>query len=100
MADAAESPKAIEIIDGCGDWGPEQNWATIWFVVVVLIGIIATLWFSGIDHYMYVTDAEVIDYRAMRENRMASTLVGSGNKDSRSSGDLASVRESVSGQRP
>ena len=85
-----------EISDGCAGWGPNQSWAVVWFFAVVLIGIIATLSFSGLDYFLYTTDAEVVDYHAHRVNRLASTAIGSGNKDPRTFGDLSSVRNSLS----
>ena len=79
----------------CGDFGPTQQFAFVWFVVVIAIGCVATWGFSVLDRFMWENDAEfVLDYDEYTENRVAVTSIPSERVDPRAHGDLATAAES------
>ena len=94
MADPSE---AVEIADPCADFGPAQRTAVVWFIVMVLGGALLTARLAGIDAWMFVNNAEVLDYEKYRENRAAFSGLASERSDPRSRGDLSSAEQSVSG---
>lgn len=77
------------IEDPCGEIGPDQRWAMVWFVVVVIIGACATYTLTRIDRKNYDTKGQFFDYEAYRQNRLATTTIGSDTKDPRASSMLS-----------
>lgn len=70
-------------IDPCGEVGPVQRWAFVWFFVMVLCGGMLTYRLATIDRWMYDNNGERLDYDAYRENRSATTSIGSERIDPR-----------------
>lgn len=87
MSDSHEN-----IENPCGEFGPTQKWAVVWFFSVILIGIGAVYTLRNTDYYNYKTNGEFFNYSAYRENRSAATSIASDSIDPRSHADLASAR--------
>ena len=80
-----------QVVDPCGEFGPTQKWAVVWFFSVIIIGATAVYHLSKVDRMMYDTNAEFFDYGAYRENRKAQSSLRGDSFDPRSHGDLNSV---------
>lgn len=76
-----------------GSWGATQSWAVVWFFGAIIVGSGLTFLLSNIDHYLYNTNAEVLDYEKYRNNRSAFTSVPKEAQDPRALGDLRSAKE-------
>lgn len=77
--------------DPCGSSGPDQRWAYIWFVGVLLIAIPLTLQLASIDRWMYDNNGEMLNYKSYRENRTAQTSLKSESIDIRQDGELTAA---------
>ncbi len=71
--------------DPCGEFGPDQRWAVAWFVSVIIIGTAATYGLSRVDRFNYDTKGIFIDNEKYRQNRLATTSIGSETRDPRAS---------------
>ncbi len=93
MTDASEGAQEVEqgVIDPCGEFGPAQRSAVVWFVVTLIGGVLLTARLSGIDAWMYATNAQVLDFEKYKENRAAFTSLASERSDPRSRGDIGSA---------
>lgn len=87
-----------EVADPCGEFGPTQKWAVVWFCSVIVLGAVFIWNLSKIDRMMYDTNAEFYDYGAYRENRQAQASLRGDSFDPRSHGDLASVLKRENGE--
>ncbi|MBL7662044.1 hypothetical protein JNK13_04745 [bacterium] len=89
----------ISIEDPCGEFGPTQRWALVWFVAVLAIGSFATYTFSQTDRWMYDNNAEFLDYQAYRENRNAIYSLAAERVDERAHrANLAHAEQSLDNQ--
>lgn len=84
--------------DPCGEFGPTQKWAVVWFLSILVIGSIAVWQFSKIDRRMYDSNAEFFDYGAYRENRLSQASLRGDSVDPRSHGDSVSVMQRGKGE--
>ena len=82
--------------DPCGDYGPTQRWATVWFFAVLAIGMVAVFIFRNTDYFMYHTNAEFYNYSAFQEARQAQYNIRSDSVDERSQGDYATAVQHIS----
>ena len=85
------SNSSAPLKDACGDYGPNQRWAAVWFFGVLIIGLIAISTLRNTDFYNYSTNGEFYDYAAYRSNKVGALYIGSDAVDERAHGDLASV---------
>ncbi len=89
---AGDTGVQITGTDPCADFGPTQRWALFWFVAVLLGGVTIVYKFASIDRWMYDNNAEFLDMKQYKENRVAQTSIPSESIDPRSQGDLSTVR--------
>lgn len=82
--------------DPCAEFGPAQRAALVWFAAVIVIGMALTYKLAGIDRWMFVHNAETLDYHAYKENRRAATTIASEQLDERQAGDYVSAIEKLS----
>ena len=75
--------------DPCGDFGPDQRYAVVWFFAVIIIGLAAVFTFRNTDAYNYATNGEFYDYAKFRANRVSQTHIASDGVDERSNGNLS-----------
>ena len=87
-----------EIENPCGTFGPDQRSALVWFLVVVIGGFCFVSYLCRVDAWMWINNAEVLNYTDYRHNRVASTTVGAERKDPRTFGDLGSQRARISAE--
>ncbi len=85
------------ITDPCNDGSPENFWAHIWFIAIVVIGCGVVYQLSHIDRWMYDNNGEFLDYDAYRDNRHATTSLGSERIDPRAQGDFVTATKRVEG---
>ena len=91
----------VIVQDPCGDVGPTQRWAIVWFFAVLLFGLGLVFTLRNTDHYNYMTNGEFFDYNAYGENRFTSAKMHGDSPDERSQGDYATAaRRAASGQAP
>lgn len=76
-----------------GSWGPTQSWAVVWFYGALLVGGSLTYFLSGVDHFLYQTNAETLDYNKYRNNRRSLTSIPRDSVDPRVFGDLRKAKE-------
>lgn len=62
--------------------------AVVWFIAAVTIGLAAIITGSQIDRWMYDSGAGVIDFSALKANRLASTSIRTESQDPRRNGTL------------
>lgn len=74
-----------DIDDPCADFGPDQRWAVVWFISVIVIGVAATYGLSKVDRFNYDTKGRFLDNEKYRQNRLATTSIGSESIDPRAS---------------
>lgn len=86
--------------DPCGEFGPTQRWALVWFIGVLLGGSALVAVLASIDNRMYTSGAEFIDWNRYRQNRTASTTIGAERIDPRTVGDIATARTRVEREGP
>ncbi|MBP9837648.1 MAG: hypothetical protein KBC84_02940 [Proteobacteria bacterium] len=84
-----------ECLDPCGDFGPDQKWAVVWFFAVVLIGIFAVTVLRNTDYYNYTHNGEFYDYEAYKSNRLSATSIASENVDERAHKSLSEVTKNL-----
>ena len=77
--------------DPCSDFTFVQRNALIWFFCAIALGLIVTVKFSAMDRWMYDNNAEFIDTKALKENRVASGSIRSETLDPRQGGDLVNA---------
>lgn len=78
--------------DPCGEIGPVQRWAFVWFFSVIAIGLTLAYVLCGIDRRLYATNAGFLDYVSYRDNRRAATSIASDGVDERALGTLTHAR--------
>ena len=89
-----------ELENPCGDTGPVQRWAVVWFLSVIVLGTIGVCKLSKVDRWMYDYNAEVLNYDKYEENRRAFTNVPMGDNDPRAFGGLAVARSELKSETP
>lgn len=67
----------------------ENRGAAIWFVCAILFGGFLTYKLSRIDRMNYDTKGKYLNYTEYKENRLATTSLGSETKDPRASSLLS-----------
>ena len=77
--------------DPCGGFGPDQRWALVWFVAVLIGGITLTSQLARIDSWMWTNNAQVLDYRQYAENRETFTSLGTERVDPRARGSYSTA---------
>ncbi len=82
--------------DPCGDFGPDQRWAVVWFFAILIIGLTAVVKLRDTDAYNYATNGEFFDYAKYRSNRVSQTYMASEGVDERAHGDLATAVNNLS----
>jgi len=87
-------------LDACGEYGPTQRWAVVWFFSVIIIGLTAVAVLRNTDYFNYTSNGEFFDYAAYRSNKVGSLYIGSEEVDSRAHGDYASVTQSLANGEP
>lgn len=81
---------AAELKDPCAEFGPAQRNAILWFLFIIIgFGIVVSQ-LARLDSWMYVNDAETLDYDKYRENRTAQSTVPSEGMDIRANGTFPS----------
>jgi len=75
--------------DPCGNFGPDQRWAVVWFIAIIFIGSGLTYTLSRIDRKNFDSKGVYLDYDKYRENRVSGTSIGSERTDSRATSLLA-----------
>lgn len=80
-----------DVEDGCGGFGPNQQWAVVWFFAIIAIGTGLFLTLRDTDAYNYANNGEFFNLQSYRDNRLSSTLVHGDNVDERQHGDLNSA---------
>lgn len=88
---ASSNNPATQIVDPCAEIGPNQRWAFVWFVAILIIGTVATVKFAGMDKWMWEHNADWMDWDKYKENRVAHTTIPSERNDRGSEGDYASA---------
>ncbi|MCB0346066.1 MAG: hypothetical protein KDD66_13175 [Bdellovibrionales bacterium] len=81
--------------DPCGDFGPTQKYALVWFFCVILGGVLLTMKLASIDSWMYANNGEFLDYQQYRENRRALTTIPSERVDPRQMGSIVTAEERI-----
>ena len=76
------------VVDPCAEFGPDQRWAVVWFVLILIGGVTFVRVLSHIDEWMYAHNAEFLDYDAYADNRFSHTSIRSAPMDPRARGDL------------
>ncbi len=76
--------------DPCASFGARERWAAVWFVSVVLVGSVLTYSLAKIDRFNYDTKGVYLDNAQYRENRLATTSIGSEKLDPRARSILSS----------
>ena len=84
------SNTAVNSEDPCGEFGPVQRWALVWFVLAIAVGITMTIVLSRVDRFNYDTKGVYLDYNKYRENRLSTTTIGSERNDPRANPLLSS----------
>ena len=74
--------------DPCGGFGPDQKWATVWFFIMLIGGSCLVYKLSSIDHWMYTTGGDLLNYTDYTENRLAATSIGSERIDPREANSI------------
>lgn len=75
-----------EHYDPCGEFGPTQRWATIWFFAVIAIAVGAIYTLRNTDYYNYRTNGEFFNYDSYRQNRFGQNGIRSDSLDARADG--------------
>ena len=77
--------------DPCGEFGPTQRWALVWFFSVIVLGVAVVCTLRFTDYYNYINNGEFFDYNAYYENRASQTHIPTMADDSRMHADLATI---------
>ena len=85
-----------QLKDPCGEFGPAQKWAVVWFIAVIIFGSVMTYQLSKIDSHLYHTNAEYLNMADYKENRLSQTTIASERFDPRAHGDYSSMKEALS----
>lgn len=80
-----------EIADPCGEFGPTQRWALVWFFAAIAFGSFLTFKLACFDRGYYDSDGYVLDYTAYSENRSAATTIGVERVDPRARGTYSTA---------
>jgi hypothetical protein len=83
------------VTDPCGEYGPTQRWAIVWFFSVIALGLALIYTFRNTDAYMFHSNAEFFHYDTYRESRVAQASIGSDTVDERSRGDYVTAVSSL-----
>ncbi len=78
-------------LDPCGEFGPTQRWALVWFFGAIAIGAFLTVKLATFDRGYYDSDGYVLDYDVYAENRGAFTSVGTERVDPRARGSYGAA---------
>jgi hypothetical protein len=77
-------------------WGKDQNWAVIWFLLVLVLGTIFVSFLTKIDSWMYhnegrveVLGVKLFDDEKYAANRKAGFSIPSERSDDRARGSLS-----------
>ncbi len=81
--------------DPCGDFGPDQKWAVVWLVLVLILGTFGVYKASRLDEWMYTHNAQFLDYDKYEENRKSASSIPMGEVDPRAKGGLDVARDRV-----
>lgn len=81
--------------DPCGDFGPDQKWAVVWLVLVLILGSFGVYQASNLDEWMYQNNAQVLDYEKYDENRSSASNLPMGDLDPRAKGGLNVARSRI-----
>lgn len=69
--------------DPCGEFGATQRAAALWMCVVIIVGLGLTFFLTGVDRKFYDSKGQFLDYSLYKDNRSASTSIGSEQIDER-----------------
>lgn len=89
MASTTEASTTVQ--DPCAEFGPNQRWALVWFLAIVFGGIVLVTQFARMDSWMWENNADFMDWKAYKENRIAHTTIPSERTDHRSAGDYSTA---------
>lgn len=92
---AAASEESTPVHDPCGEFGPVQRSAVVWFLVMTIGGMLLTARLCGIDAWMYANNAQILDFDKYRENRAAFTSLPSESGDARSRGSYGAALDQL-----
>ena len=80
-------------VDPCGDFGPTQRWALVWFCAVLIGGSLFTYKLASTDRWMYDNNAQYLEMDSYKENRTAATTIIRDAGDSRAQGSYGVAKQ-------
>lgn len=86
---------SAELHDPCGEFGPTQRWALVWFISVIAIGIAVSYTLCQIDARMYATNAEFFDYFKYKDNRYSAIRIEGDGFDERAHATVVDVKRTL-----
>jgi hypothetical protein len=91
--------KDVELaaVDPCGEFGPTQKWALVWFLGVLVLGTMFVNFLMRTDRHMYRTGGDPLDYAAYTENRVAQYTIPRDVIDERRWTEVAGSKETRAG---
>lgn len=81
--------------DPCGDFGPTQRWALVWFCAVIAIGASVSYTLCQIDSTMYATNAEFFDYAKYKDNRYSAIRIKGDGYDERAHATVTDAKRAL-----
>jgi hypothetical protein len=71
----------MEIKDSFSEFGKTERWAFVWFFSVIIGGAFFVSKLYAMDAWMYQNNADFMDWKQYKENRLSQTMISSERTD-------------------